>query len=868
MKKFTKFFLTLLLLCVAGVANAGEQKTIFTIDYSTVDAYPYYRMGTPGGSSFDVIDGVLVIQNDSTTGNVWDLQPFIADGFTVQEGYSYLVKIDYKTTTAGGINIAFGNWSASMAKYNVGITVADDFQTLELLFDNATFGSEGDNHILWQCRSIEGTMYIQKVEVIEIEPDVPLKPVEDYEWTNIIPNSDLSGDDVSCFVSKEYPSTEMLPATIEEGAIKVVSPAQVEGGNAWDSQFWIVIPQAMPAGTKFKVSFRYKATADAIVATQCHNEPSQYIHWACIGDIEFTTKWKTFETIASVPGECDGGDNQGGYKNDFHSIAFNLTTSQDVTYYFDNVVVALDVDVAENPQPLPVILATFDFNASNYAVSSNDSNAGDITEDRVITEGGVTMTISPKDPSNSNPNRFWSTSNGPQLRMYSGTMTLEAPEDMAISKVEIAQTRWNINNTFNGESNEGNDRNIWTGNSTNVILAVAGNTQMNKVVVTLVDKDESTTTYDPNAVKYEPAFADGTYYVKNAYTGKMLATNGLDKVGAPVAFTFDEYAGYTAVGSDLFADKQWIAEGDGYFTFYTIVEGEKKYAGLNTADEFVLLDDATAESATWILLTPDYWENTALSFNVAGTADLCVNEWDTTGNKMTRNAESGLFEWTAENITVSYSVKPEFKIVANDVSDMDAIELLAWYPSGENWIINPEVTNGEGIFTIKIFFNMYTKYIYVTAEKTGDLPVAASPYYLTGNFIDWTADEKYNMTLNTEATCEEYKIDVTLAADAILKVVKQDDSGQTWYPDGTGNAFGEHGELAAAGDYTVYFRPNGDGGDDWFYHYILVVPLTTDGINAVSTAAQNNVIFNMAGQRVMKAQKGLYIVNGKKVLVK
>ena len=32
--------------------------------------------------------------------------------------------------------------------------------------------------------------------------------------------------------------------------------------------------------------------------------------------------------------------------------------------------------------------------------------------------------------------------------------------------------------------------------------------------------------------------------------------------------------------------------------------------------------------------------------------------------------------------------------------------------------------------------------------------------------------------------------------------------------------------------------------------------------------AENEAIFNLAGQRVMKAQKGLYIVNGKKTLVK
>ena len=42
-----------------------------------------------------------------------------------------------------------------------------------------------------------------------------------------------------------------------------------------------------------------------------------------------------------------------------------------------------------------------------------------------------------------------------------------------------------------------------------------------------------------------------------------------------------------------------------------------------------------------------------------------------------------------------------------------------------------------------------------------------------------------------------------------------------------------------------------------------------NGIKAVETQkAESNVIYNLAGQRISKMQKGIYIVNGKKVLVK
>ena len=100
---------------------------------------------------------------------------------------------------------------------------------------------------------------------------------------------------------------------------------------------------------------------------------------------------------------------------------------------------------------------------------------------------------------------------------------------------------------------------------------------------------------------------------------------------------------------------------------------------------------------------------------------------------------------------------------------------------------------------------------------------AAAAYYVVGNFTNWSTNDAYKMTLNTECTSTtEYMLTLDLAADAQFKVVKDDGQGQTWYPDGMGNNYGENGELSGAGKYTVYFRPNGDGNPDWFYGVMYV----------------------------------------------
>ena len=116
---------------------------------------------------------------------------------------------------------------------------------------------------------------------------------------------------------------------------------------------------------------------------------------------------------------------------------------------------------------------------------------------------------------------------------------------------------------------------------------------------------------------------------------------------------------------------------------------------------------------------------------------------------------------------------------------------------------------------------------------------AAAAYYVVGNFTNWSTNDAYKMTLNTGCTSTtEYMLTLDLAADAQFKVVKDDGQTLTWYPDGMGNNYGQNGELSGAGKYTVYFRPNGDGNQDWFYGFMYVAPAPgTVTINDTKTEA-------------------------------
>lgn len=144
----------------------------------------------------------------------------------------------------------------------------------------------------------------------------------------------------------------------------------------------------------------------------------------------------------------------------------------------------------------------FDFN-NDYAtlfpslkgVSSSSSSDGDFTEATSCTVDGIKVTISAKATSAKNPNRIWS--NKPRLRMYSGTITVEAPQGKTISEMTFDNEKWNENNKVdNGSITK---KGVWTGDANKVVITISANTQINALNVLL--KGETISYTDVSSVK-------------------------------------------------------------------------------------------------------------------------------------------------------------------------------------------------------------------------------------------------------------------------------------------------------------------------------------------------------------------------------
>lgn len=115
----------------------------------------------------------------------------------------------------------------------------------------------------------------------------------------------------------------------------------------------------------------------------------------------------------------------------------------------------------------------------------------------------------------------------------------------------------------------------------------------------------------------------------------------------------------------------------------------------------------------------------------------------------------------------------------------------------------------------------------------GEAPVTMA-YYVCGSMTEWGPRAAYKLVANPEAE-GEFMGEFTFAANDEFKVVWSDGATVTddhWFPSGMENNY----KITEAGDYAVYFRPDGQGGEGWHYGYIFAAKKETPVVEALSLA--------------------------------
>ncbi len=369
-----KLFTLIALLAVVMGAKA-EWVEDYKIDYSNNTGFPFYVMGyvpewidgvmTDLGANYKYVavegaeetsDVIVTTQGGveyyriPLTEPAWH-QYFIADGIPTELDGAYTVKAMVKASEPCTINVNMGWGWGQGESTGASVAIGTDWQEVEWTYSG--IGGTSCN-LVAQPGTVTATIEWKYVTVSH-----NAKPPRPVEWIEMLDNhrdAETPWDDPTvrfddtennykiCAWGKEKDRNvnaeggwDPFPCDIEQepdgNHVFVVhgQPATTEGdASAWDNQFWIQSPKAWKAGTQIKIHFRYKASKTVTVPTQTHYQnPSNYLIWHAIGDVNFTEEWQDFDKTLTWENDMDGG----------WSVAFQLNQNDKdaINFYFDDL---------------------------------------------------------------------------------------------------------------------------------------------------------------------------------------------------------------------------------------------------------------------------------------------------------------------------------------------------------------------------------------------------------------------------------------------------------------------------------------------------------------------------------------------------
>ena len=243
-------------------------------------------------------------------------------------------------------------------------------------------------------------------------------------------------------------------------------------------------------------------------------------------------------------------------------------------------------------------------------------------------------------------------------------------------------------------------------------------------------------------------------------------------------------------------------------------------------------------------------------------------EWDATAevNKMTTE-DNDTYTLVVENAELAADGIYTWKVVKNG---------SIWIPDGMGNDLKLDIAE-DGIYTVTYKYVVSTGEETAEAVKTGDIPVVVTTWTVAGASVRDAAaganDILFGLTWDATATDNDMvkgndglwtlkKASVALTTNNVItfKVYKNHAFDES-YPEENMTC-----EVTANSVYDVTFTFNEETK-------VVTVQLTdvapVTGISAIQTEALNGNVYNMNGQRVNNVnQKGVYIMNGRKVLVK
>ena len=223
---------------------------------------------------FDATNGLVA---KTTKSYSWEVQFVAMSDILTQKGKTYKMTVTVKGSKSGNLNGHLGDWGGGAS---VNIPFTSEWKDVSITIKPTLESS----FLLLHIPNYVGDVYIKSIKFEE----------------------------------------QKKGKTINEERRCLKAHATARKSEAWDNQMWLV-PGSFASGANFVFTAEVRADKPAYASTQIHNAPGSYVHYEALGNINFTTEWKTI----TVSGKFNAAG---------QSIALNLSElAEENNYYFDNV---------------------------------------------------------------------------------------------------------------------------------------------------------------------------------------------------------------------------------------------------------------------------------------------------------------------------------------------------------------------------------------------------------------------------------------------------------------------------------------------------------------------------------------------------
>ena len=559
----------------------------------------------------------------------------------------------------------------------------------------------------------------------------------------------------------------------------------------------------------------------------------------------------------------------------------------------------------------------FDFDANGQTLfglpgeSSNDSQDGDILEPKTATVGNFSITVSAAAEGQKTQNRIWNKS--PKLRLYSGTLTIaSASEDIKTVVFTLASqassAKWGADNSASVGTLDTQAKTsvTWTGNTRELVISISANTQISKITIngesgeTPVDPQPGDLTGDGTlANPYTPADA---YSVASQMEKDVTSTQDYYIKGKISSVKFFFSAQYGTATFNISAD----GTTDGtQFTCYSVYYLENKswvdgYTQIAVGDEVIICGKLVNYQGN----TPETASKNAYIYSLNGKTKA---EEGTEPQPQPQGDLSTCAQVLAGEDGTTYRVRGLVTEIRNTVYGnfmlRDATGEIFIYGTrdkegnnGQNnsiaaWGI--EVGDSVTVEGPRKTYNTTVELVDVTVLDVTKGGTTPQPVEIETISVEQALDMINEELQDGQSTDVSYYIpgfvvgapefqrkdDGSLYGNANFQLADEKDGEPTItvfrakyfdnvpFTEETVSALNEGDEVVVCGKLHRYVK-NDVMTPEISSCYLYSINGQSSSIAAIETQAAQQAVFNLQGQRVVSMQRGLYIIGGKKYLVK